>query len=100
MVGWYPTLLKLSGASLEQKLPLDGKDLWPAIAEGKPSPHEEILLNVEPNRGALRRGTGSWSSAASCPGQRTIRGRVGSSCSTSPTTLARRPTWRRSTPRG
>ena len=29
MVDWYPTLLKLAGASLEQKLPLDGMDAWP-----------------------------------------------------------------------
>jgi len=56
MVDLYPTLLKLAGASLEQKLPLDGMDAWPSIAEGRPSPREEILHNVEPGRGALRRG--------------------------------------------
>ena len=56
MVDWYPTLLKLAGASLEQRLPLDGRDIWPAVAQGEPSPHEEILLNVEPGRGAIRRG--------------------------------------------
>jgi arylsulfatase A-like enzyme len=56
MVDWYPTLLKLAGASLQQKLPLDGKDIWPTLTEGKPSPHEELLLNVEPDRGAMRRG--------------------------------------------
>src|SRR5262245_24333303 len=56
MVDWYPTLLKLGGASLKQKLPLDGKDMWPTLAEGKPSPHKEILINVEPTRGALRKG--------------------------------------------
>jgi arylsulfatase A-like enzyme len=55
---WYPTLLKLAGASLEQKLPLDGLDIWPAITQGKPSPHEEILLNAEPARGAIR--VGDW----------------------------------------
>jgi arylsulfatase A-like enzyme len=58
MVDWYPTLLKLGGASLEQKTALDGKDLWPTIAEGKPSPHDDILLNVTPRDGALR--TGDW----------------------------------------
>jgi arylsulfatase A-like enzyme len=52
----YPTLLRLAGAPAEQNLPLDGKDAWGTIAEGKPSPREEILLNVEPTRGALRRG--------------------------------------------
>jgi arylsulfatase A-like enzyme len=55
---WYPTLLKLAGASLEQKLPLDGLDIWPTITQGKPSPHEEILLNAEPARGAFR--VGDW----------------------------------------
>lgn len=55
---WYPTLLKLAGASLDQKLPLDGKDAWPAIAEGAPSPHSEILINAAPNAGAIR--AGDW----------------------------------------
>lgn len=54
----YPTLLKLAGASLDQPLPLDGRDAWPAIAEGKPSPHEEILINAAPLGGAIR--VGDW----------------------------------------
>ena len=58
MVDWYPTLLKLAGASLDQKLPLDGLDIWPTLTAGKPSPHEEILLNAEPKRGAIR--VGEW----------------------------------------
>jgi arylsulfatase A-like enzyme len=58
MVDWYPTLLKLAGAPTEQKLPLDGRDAWPTITAGKPSPHEEILLNTAPNGGALR--WGDW----------------------------------------
>jgi arylsulfatase A-like enzyme len=57
-VDWYPTLLGLAGASLEQKLPLDGKNAWPTIAEGKPSPHDEILLNATPRAGAIR--VGDW----------------------------------------
>jgi arylsulfatase A-like enzyme len=56
MVDWYPTLLKLAGASLDQKLPLDGLDIWPTITAGKPSPHAEILLNAEPDGGAIRMG--------------------------------------------
>ena len=56
IVDMYPTLLKLAGARLEQALPIDGKDAWPTIAQGKPSPHKEILLNVTPYNGALRRG--------------------------------------------
>lgn len=56
IVDWYPTLLKLAGVSHESKLPLDGKDAWPTIAEGKPSPHGDILLNVTPRNGAIRMG--------------------------------------------
>jgi arylsulfatase A-like enzyme len=58
IVDWYPTLLKLAGATLEQKLPLDGRDAWPTIAQGKPSPHEAILLNATPTNGAIR--VGDW----------------------------------------
>ncbi len=57
-VDWYPTLLALAGASLKQRLPLDGRDAWGAIAEGKASPHAEILLNATPNTGAIR--VGDW----------------------------------------
>jgi arylsulfatase A-like enzyme len=58
MVDWYPTLLKLGGASIEQKLPLDGLDAWPTIADAKPTPHQEILHNATPYGGALR--VGDW----------------------------------------
>ena len=58
MVDWYPTLLKLAGATWDQRLPLDGRDAWPTIAGGKPSPHEEILLNATPTSGAIR--VGDW----------------------------------------
>ncbi len=55
MVDMYPTLLRRAGASREQTLPLDGLDAWATIAEGSPSPHGEIIHQIEPNRGALRR---------------------------------------------
>jgi arylsulfatase A-like enzyme len=58
IVDIYPTLLKLAGSSPEQKLPLDGKDAWATIAEGKPTPHGDILLNTTPNSGAIR--AGDW----------------------------------------
>jgi len=45
-VDWYPTLLKLAGATLDQALPLDGRDAWPTIARGERSPHEEIPPKV------------------------------------------------------
>ncbi len=41
---WYPTLVKLGGGSLEQKLPLDGKDIWPVLTQGAKSPHDALLL--------------------------------------------------------
>jgi arylsulfatase A-like enzyme len=56
IVDFYPTLLKLAGGSLQQKHPLDGKDVWPVIAAGKPSPHEDILINAMPNSAAIRMG--------------------------------------------
>jgi arylsulfatase A-like enzyme len=55
---WYPTLLKLGGASLEQKLPVDGMDVWSTVAEGKESPRKDVLINAEPTRGAIR--VGDW----------------------------------------
>ncbi len=58
MVDWYPTLLKLTGASLKQKLPLDGHDMWPSITKGKSSPRNEVLINTIPSSGALR--VGDW----------------------------------------
>lgn len=58
IVDWYPTLLKLAGASLEQSLPLDGRDIWPALTTGAPSPHTEIVLNSAPQHGAIR--MGNW----------------------------------------
>jgi arylsulfatase A-like enzyme len=56
MVDWYPTLLKLTGVSLAQKHPLDGRDAWPAITQGAASPHEDILHNITLTGGAIRMG--------------------------------------------
>jgi arylsulfatase A-like enzyme len=58
IVDMYPTLLKLAGAGLEQALPIDGRDAWPAITRGRPSPHDEILHNVTAATGAIR--CGDW----------------------------------------
>lgn len=58
MVDWYPTLVRLAGGSLEQKLPLDGRDALPTIVAGQPSPHQEILINAAVMGGALR--AGNW----------------------------------------
>lgn len=56
---WYPTLAKLTGAPLEQKLPLDGKDIWPVLTEGAKSPHE-VLLVCGTRRGEAAVRMGDW----------------------------------------
>jgi arylsulfatase A-like enzyme len=56
MVDWYPTLLNLAGAPMKQAKPLDGRDAWPAITQGKPTPHEYIVHNTTPFNGAIRKG--------------------------------------------
>ncbi len=57
LVDWYPTLLKLAGSSAEQKLPVDGLDIWPVLTRGAISPHQEILLmGSQPGEAAIRRG--------------------------------------------
>ncbi len=58
-VDWYPTLVKLAGGSLEQKLPLDGLDIWQVLTQGAKSPHDALLLcGQEPEVRALR--IGDW----------------------------------------
>ena len=56
IVDWYPTLLRLAGVTTAPALPLDGRDAWPTITKGAPSPHEAILLNAYPRGGAVRMG--------------------------------------------
>ena len=57
IVDLYPTFVKAAGGILDQKLPLDGRDLMPVLTEGQPSPHVDILLNaVTKSDGAIRMG--------------------------------------------
>jgi arylsulfatase A-like enzyme len=58
VVDWRPTLEKLCDASQTGDLPMDGKNIWPTLAEGKASPHDAILLNTTPSEGAVR--AGDW----------------------------------------
>jgi arylsulfatase A-like enzyme len=58
MVDLYPTLIQLAGASAKQKLPLDGRDLWPVLTGRASSVRDEVLINAEPRRGAIR--VGDW----------------------------------------
>jgi arylsulfatase A-like enzyme len=55
-IDWFPTLVKLAGGSLDQKLPLDGRDVWPMLTKGAKSPHDAILSVQSPTRAALRMG--------------------------------------------
>ncbi len=69
MVDIMPTLLGLGGGAGSADHPFDGKDLWPSLAEGKPSPNEDILINVEAFRGAVRKGDWKLVKVATLPGK-------------------------------
>jgi arylsulfatase A-like enzyme len=59
LVDWYPTLVKRAGGTLGQKLPLDGRDIWPVLTENARSPHDAILLHAtKPGSAAMR--AGDW----------------------------------------
>jgi arylsulfatase A-like enzyme len=56
-VDWYPTLTKLTGATLQQKLPLDGLDIWPVLTAGAKSPHDALILcGTQRGQAAIRMG--------------------------------------------
>jgi arylsulfatase A-like enzyme len=56
IVDWFPTLVKLANGKLDQKLALDGKDIWPVLTSKARTPHEAILCAQSPNRAAVRMG--------------------------------------------
>ncbi|MDB5325296.1 MAG: atsA 12 [Phycisphaerales bacterium] len=56
IVDWYATIVKLAGGSLDQKKPIDGRDLMPALKGGTDPVHDEIIINIAPHTGAIRRG--------------------------------------------
>ncbi|MCE9624904.1 MAG: sulfatase-like hydrolase/transferase, partial [Deltaproteobacteria bacterium] len=64
-----PTLLSLAGATGSGGHPFDGKNMWPALTEAAPSPHEDILINVEAVRGAVRKGNWKLIKWAAFPGK-------------------------------
>ncbi len=55
-VDMYPTLVGLAGGQPGKGKPLDGMDVWPTLSQGKPSPRNEIVYNVEPFRAGVRQG--------------------------------------------
>jgi len=69
MVDIMPTALALAGAKASPDKPLDGKDIWATVAEGKPSPHDDILVNVEAFRGAIIKGKWKLVKIALLPGK-------------------------------
>ena len=69
MVDLMPTLLALAGARGSSERPFDGKDIWPTLSAGQPSPHEDILINVEAFRGAIRKGDWKLFKMALLPGK-------------------------------
>jgi arylsulfatase A-like enzyme len=64
-----PTLLALVGGKGDPDKPFDGKDAMATITEGKPSPHDDILINVEAFRGAIRMGKWKFIKVALLPGK-------------------------------
>ena len=56
IIDWYPTLANLAGASLNQTKPLDGLNIWPALAEGQSLDREALGYDVEPFRAAVHQG--------------------------------------------
>jgi arylsulfatase A-like enzyme len=69
MVDIMPAALALAGAKASPERPLDGMDIWATVAEGKPSPHEDILVNVEAFRGAVIKGKWKLVKIALLPGK-------------------------------
>ena len=69
MVDVMPTVLALAGAKGSPDHPFDGKDIWATLAESQPSPHDDILINVEAFRGAIRKGNWKLVEIALLPGK-------------------------------
>jgi len=67
VVDLMPTLVGLAGGKIQTDKPIDGKDIWPVITQGKVSPHRNILINAELHRGAVRQGKWKLIKYASLP---------------------------------
>jgi arylsulfatase A-like enzyme len=69
MVDVMPTLLGLAGGKGSPDHPFDGKDMWKTLAEGAPSLNEDVLIDVEAFRGAIRKGDWKLVKIALLPGK-------------------------------
>ena len=69
MVDVMPTALALAGAKGSPDHPFDGKDIWPILAGNQTSAHEDVLINVEAFRGAIRKGNWKLVKIALLPGK-------------------------------
>jgi len=69
MTDVMPTVLALANGKASPEKPLDGKDIWATLAEGQPSPHDDILVNVEAFRGAVIKGKWKLVKIALLPGK-------------------------------
>jgi arylsulfatase A-like enzyme len=69
MVDIMPTLLALAGGAGSSGHPMDGRNIWPTLTNGAPSPNEDILVNVEAFRGAVRKGDWKLVKVALLPGK-------------------------------
>ena len=50
-------LFAIIGGSFDGKFPkpIDGYDIWETISSGKPSPRDEVLINIDTSQGAALR---------------------------------------------
>lgn len=64
-----PTLLALAGGQGDPARPFDGRDASATIFAGAASPHEDLLINVEAFRGAIRKGKWKLIETALLPGK-------------------------------
>ena len=68
-VDLMPTLLALAGGKGSADHPFDGTDIWATLSQGKATSHEDILINVEAFRGAIRKGNWKLIKVAILPGK-------------------------------
>ena len=56
MVDLFPTLVNLGQGKVTGDKKLDGKDVWSVITKGEKTPHKNILVNLEYQKGAIIEG--------------------------------------------